>query len=191
MKIDALNLNTEHFTVEHLQNTPANRRLIESFSAPNNAMGLEAYLKLQAESDENSNGSRTFLVKDAETGRLACYFSLRSGLIAIRREDDLFDTIPAIELANFAVNDTYRSESGKVAKVGAYAFRRFVQPIVKNVSDLVGVQCLYIYALPKERLIQYYASLGFMRLPSEDEAFVHSHVKPAYDRGCIFMYQGI
>ena len=29
MKIDALNLNTEHFTVEHLQNTPANRRLIE------------------------------------------------------------------------------------------------------------------------------------------------------------------
>lgn len=69
MKIDALNLNTEHFTVEHLQNTPANRRLIESFSAPNNAMGLEAYLKLQAESDENSNGSRTFLVKDAETGR--------------------------------------------------------------------------------------------------------------------------
>lgn len=122
---------------------------------------------------------------------MACYFSLRSGLIAIRREDDLFDTIPAIELANFAVNDTYRSESGKVAKVGAYAFRRFVQPIVKNVSDLVGVQCLYIYALPKERLIQYYASLGFMRLPSEDEAFVHSHVKPAYDRGCIFMYQGI
>ena len=35
------------------------------------------------------------------------------------------------------------------------------------------------------------ASLGFMRLPSEAEAFVHSHVKPAYDRGCIFMYQGI
>ena len=191
MKIDALNLNTEHFTVEHLQDSPTNRQLIEGFSAPNNAMGLEAYLKLQAESDENSNGSRTLLVKDAETGRLACYFSLRSGLIAIRREDDLFDTIPAIELANFAVNDTYRSESGKVAKVGAYAFRRFVQPIVKNVSDLVGVQCLYIYALPKERLIQYYASLGFMRLPSEDEAFVHSHVKPAYDRGCIFMYQGI
>lgn len=191
MKIDALNLNTEHFTVEHLQNTAENRQLIEGFSAPNNAKGLEAYLKLQAESDENSNGSRTFLVKDAETGRLACYFSLRSGLIAVRREDDLFDTIPAIELANFAVNDTYRSESAKVAKVGAYTFRRFVQPIVKNVSDLVGVQFLYIYALPKERLIQYYASLGFMRLPSDAESFVYSHVKPAYDRGCIFMYQGI
>jgi hypothetical protein len=84
MKIAALNLNTEHFTVEHLQDSLANRQLIEGFAASNNAMGLEAYLKLQAESDENSNGSRTFLVKDAETGRLACYFSLRSGLIAHR-----------------------------------------------------------------------------------------------------------
>ena len=42
MKIDALNLNTEHFTVEHLQDSPTNRQLIEGFSAPNNAMGLEA-----------------------------------------------------------------------------------------------------------------------------------------------------
>ena len=88
MKIDALDLNTEHFTIEHLQDSPANRQLIEGFAAPNNATGLEAYLKFQAVSDENSNGSRTFLVKDAETKRLACYFSLRSGLIAVRREDD-------------------------------------------------------------------------------------------------------
>ena len=130
MKIDALNLNTEHFTVEHLQDSPANRQLIEGFAASNNAMGLEAYLKLQAESDENSNGSRTFLVKDAETGRLACYFSLRSGLIAVRREDDLFDTIPAIEFANFAVNDAYRAEGSKISKIGFHVFDRFILPIV-------------------------------------------------------------
>ena len=42
MRIDALNLNTEHFTVEHLQASPANRQLIEGFAASNNAMGLEA-----------------------------------------------------------------------------------------------------------------------------------------------------
>ena len=191
MKIDALNLNTEHFTVEHLQDSPTNRQLIEGFSAPNNAMGLEAYLKLQAESDEKSNGSRTFLVKDAETGRLACYFSLRSGLIAVRREDDLFDTIPAIELANFAVNDAYRTEGSKISKIGFHVFDKFILPIVRNVADLVGVRCLYIYALPEKRLIQYYNSLGFVRLPLDAEAFVHSHVKPAYDQGCIFMYQDI
>ena len=93
--------------------------------------------------------------------------------------------------SNLAVNDAYRREESKIAKIGFHVFDRFILPIVRNVADLIGVQCLYIYALPKERLIQYYASLGFMRLPSEAEAFVHSHVKPAYDRGCIFMYQGI
>ena len=191
MKVDALNLNTEHFVIEHLLDSPGNRQLIENFVAPNNARGLESYLKSQAENDENNNGSRTFLIKDAATGKLACYFSLRTGLIAVQRDDGLFDTIPAIELANLAVNDAYRREESKIAKIGFHVFDRFILPIVRNIADLIGVQCLYIYALPKERLIQYYASLGFMRLPSEDEAFVHSHVKPAYDRGCIFMYQGI
>ena len=191
MKVDALNLNTEHFVIEHLLDSPVNRQLIEDFIAPNNARGLESYLKSQAENDENNNGSRTFLIKDAATGKLACYFSLRTGLIAVQRDDGLFDTIPAIELANLAVNDAYRREESKIAKIGFHVFDRFILPIVRNVADLIGVQCLYIYALPKERLIQYYASLGFMRLPSEDEAFVHSHVKPAYERGCIFMYQGI
>ena len=141
MKVHALNLNTEHFVIEHLLDSSVNRQLVEGFVVPNNAHGLESYLKLQAEGDEKNSGSRTFLIKDAATGKLACYFSLRTGLIAVQRED--------------------------------------------------GVQCLYIYALPKERLIQYYTSLGFMRLPSDAESFVYSHVKPAYDRGCIFMYQGI
>ena len=26
---------------------------------------------------------------------------------------------------------------------------------------------------------------------TDAEAFVHSHVKPAYDQGCIFMYQDV
>ena len=191
MKIDDLNLNTEHFSVEHLHGSHENQQLVNDFVASNNAKGLESYLKLQADVDEINNGSRTYLVKDAETGKLACYFSLRSGLIAVRRDDDLFDTIPAIELANFAVNDVYRSEGGKVDRVGAYAFRKFVLPIVKCVADLVGVKFLYIYALPEEKLIQYYNWLGFVRLPHDAEAFVYSHVKPAYDQGCIFMYQEV
>lgn len=191
MKIDALNLNTEDFIVEHLHDSIENQQLVNDFVASNNARGLESYLKLQADIDEDSNGSRTYLVKDAETGKLACYFSLRSGLIAVRREDDLFDTIPAIELANFAVNNVYRSDGGKIARVGAYAFRKFVQPIVKCVADLIGVKYLYIYALPEGKLIQYYNWLGFVRLPHDAEAFVYSHVKPAYDQGCIFMYQEV
>ena len=49
MKVDALNLNTEHFVIEHLLDSPVNRQLIESFVVPNNARGLESYLKSQAE----------------------------------------------------------------------------------------------------------------------------------------------
>ena len=55
MKVGVLNLNTEHFVIEHLLDSPVNRQLIESFVVPNNARGLESYLKSQAENDENNN----------------------------------------------------------------------------------------------------------------------------------------
>lgn len=43
--------------------------------------------------------------------------------------------------------------------------------------------------LPNERLIKHYKTLGFTRLSPEDEKYVHAHIKPKYDRKCIFMYQ--
>ena len=33
------------------------------------------------------------------------------------------------------------------------------------------------------------STFGFSRLPPEMEAYIHNHIKPAYDEGCIFMYQ--
>lgn len=50
---------------------------------------------------------------------------------------------------------------------------------------------LCIYALPISKLLEYYEKLGFARLDEEREAFVYSHVKPKYDKDCIFMYQSI
>ena len=38
-------------------------------------------------------------------------------------------------------------------------------------------------------LIKHYKTFGFHRLSKEEEKFVHSHVKPKYDDGCVFMYQ--
>ncbi len=58
-----------------------------------------------------------------------------------------------------------------------------------NVAELIGVQALYIYALPEDELIEHYSTFGFSRLEPELEEFVHKHVKPAYDESCIFMYQ--
>ena len=39
MKIDALNLNTEHFVVEHLHGSLENQQLVSDFVASNNASG--------------------------------------------------------------------------------------------------------------------------------------------------------
>jgi hypothetical protein len=58
-------------------------------------------------------------------------------------------------------------------------------------SVYIGVNALYIYALPEEKLIDHYQTMGFERLLERQEKFVQRHVKPEYDEGCIFMYQTI
>ena len=151
---------TKYFSVEHLFDSPENSKLISTFEAGNEAFGLEDYLKYQSAQDEKLNNSRTYLVKDVLTGELMGYFSLRTGLITIQVKGDSFDSFPAIELANFAVNKRYKDSHPN-----------------------------YIYALPEKKLLKYYKKLGFSRLPKEQEKFVQHHVKPKYDEGCVFMYQ--
>ena len=56
-------------------------------------------------------------------------------------------------------------------------------------AELFGIQAIHIYALPQDELLEHYSTFGFSRLPPEMEAYIHSHIKPAYDEGCIFMYQ--
>lgn len=180
---------TPLLAVEHLFDSEENESLISRFTAPNNAMGLESYLKNAAMDDERAGFARTYLVKDKQTGELACYFTLRAGLITMQVEEEAFDSIPAIELSNFAVNDEYRKKHTEARSIGRYSFEKFVLPIVRCMAQYVGVNALYIYALPNDRLIGYYNLMGFSRLPEEQEHFVQMHVKPKYDEGCIFMYQ--
>ncbi|MBO4321031.1 MAG: hypothetical protein J5857_11260 [Treponema sp.] len=180
---------TPYFSVEHLFDSENNQKLIEEFEAGNNAFGLENYLKYQAAEDETSNNSRTYLVKDILSGELVGYFSLRTGLITIQVKDDNFDSFPAIELANFAMNRCYKDSHPDTVRLGAYIFENFIIPITRCMAKYVGVNSLYIYSLPEDKLLSYYSRLGFSRLTSEQEKFVQLHVKPKYDEGCIFMYQ--
>lgn len=87
MTFDLRSLSNDDFCVEHLSGSEKHRRLISTFSAPNDAIGLELYLKTHAIRDEQRKESRTYLVTDTVSGELACYFSLRAGLIAIREGD--------------------------------------------------------------------------------------------------------
>ena len=154
--------------------------------------GLEYYLKEVAEYDERSHLSRTYLVRAKDTDEIVGYFSLRAGLFTIDDGTDNpinFDAVPAIELANFAVNSAYRVKHPEVLGIGTTIFRSFILPVARTAAELIGVQALYIYALPEDELIGHYSTFGFSRLEPELEDFVHKHVKPAYDENCIFMYQ--
>ncbi len=179
----------EDFVVEHLFQSDGNTALIKSFSVGNDAMGLELYLKEVAEKEESEKQARTYLIKDKFSNELVCYFSLRTGLVTLQVEGEAFDSLSAVELSNFAMNQNYKSSHPNVKKGGSYFFKRFILPIAEYVSEFVGVSTLYIYALPESKLIEHYKKMGFSRLSSEQEKFVQNHVKPKYDEGCIFMYQ--
>ena len=105
--MDIQSFATDDFILEHLTDSREHRQLLESFSVANKATGLELYLKRRAIRDETRNECRTYLVKDVVSGELACYFSLRTGLITVSARDGGFDTVPAAELSNFAVNASY------------------------------------------------------------------------------------
>jgi len=58
-------------------------------------------------------------------------------------------------------------------------------------AEIIGVHSLYLFALPQEPLINHYKEWGFSRLETKQEKFVHNHIKPKFDTGCIFMYQSL
>lgn len=179
----------EDFVVEHLFTSPENHDLIQSFSVGKSAMGLEIFLKEVAEREEYEKQTRTYLIKDRITGELVCYFSMRTGLVTLQVDGDDFDSLSAVELSNFAMNQVYKANHPNAKRLGSYFFKRFILPLAQFVSEYIGVSTLYIYALPEDKLMNHYKKLGFSRLPEEQEKFVQNHVKPKYDEGCIFMYQ--
>ena len=191
MIIEFAEIDNEFFSVEHIFDSAENESLIFGFKALNGAQGLENYLKYQAAEDERTMSAKTYLVKDKFTGELAGYFSLRSGLITIQSYQESFDTIPAVELSNLAINGEY-SEKHKDKKRLSFVFLRiFIIPICQAMSKYIGLASLYIYALPDEKLIEHYTKLGFTRLPKKQEKFVQNHIKPKYDEDCVFMFQNL
>lgn len=191
MTIKKVELEDSDFSIEHIFDSPENKNLISDFKALNAAQGLEDYLKYQASNDENELNARTYLVKDKATFELAGYFTLRSGLITVQSYHESFDTIPAVELSNLAINGIYRENHLDKKRLSLLFLRQFILPIAKTMSKYVGVRSLYIYALPDEKLIEHYEKLGFSRLPKKQEKFVQNHVKPKYDEDCIFMFQNL
>ena len=189
-------LENERFFCEHIADIDEVRRLIWSFTATNeHGEGLVRYLWYDAISDELNDMMKTYFVRDKKTGELVGYFSLKAGMIPVNERglfNRTFDSVPGIELANFAVNGSYKEshkDDEETKNIGKMIFLCFIIPMVKNVAIYVGIKLLYIFALPYDSLLNYYGkTLDFHRLPKREERYVHKRIKPRYDQNCIFMY---
>ena len=157
---------------------------------------LVRFLKEFSLYENNLNLSKTYLVIDKTTDEVAGYFSLKAGTITLNggkyKKPEDFDAIPGIEISNFAANDVYRKAHGLDDinfKIGKSMFINFILPIINEVSKVIGVNNVYIFALPEKKLIDYYKNLGFERLSEKSEEKLHSRIRPFYDQNCIFMWQ--
>jgi hypothetical protein len=154
--------------------------------------GLVAYLQKEAAGDEQLGMMRTYLVRMKRTHECIGYFSLKAGLVSVREtlvdENVSFDTIPGVELANFAVNAIY-VQKYQIKGIGGVIFSNFILPIIGRAASYVGICLVYLFALPQPALLNHYGKYGFQRLNKDAEDKLHRRLKPSYDESCIFMYQ--
>ncbi len=197
-------LRTGMFYIDHLDpNSKGDLIDINGFTidAPE-GQGLSVYLKEYSCDEELDRDMRTYLVRDIVTDECVGYFSLKAGLISLNEiETEIedaktgehktireFDTLPGVELANFAVNSSYIKNYPYLKGVGHVIFTEFIIPMIEEAAKYVGIKMVYIYALPYDKLIGRYMRYGFRRLPEEQENDLHRRLKPRYDESCRFMY---
>lgn len=191
--MEKLNSRNASFYCEPILASEENVSLIKSFETRKEGQGLCLYLKKQAINDELDKLMRTYLVKDKETKELVGYFSLKAGMVTYNESilGNAFDSMPGIEIANFAVNEFYKKNHAEEIQesIGVTIFVNFILPIIEEVSSQIGIKIIYVFALPSENLIKFYQKLNFQRLPRWVERKIHKRIKPNYDKECIFMCQ--
>ena len=185
---------TENLLCDHLGCKTTDGMDVRTFeiSHPETGQGLELYLKKQAWLDEHMGMMRTYLVRFKPTNECVGYFSLKAGLVSMNEEQFqeavTFDTMPGVELANFAINNAFVKKHNAKG-LGYLLFSKLIAPFVLEHAKTLGIYMIYLFALPFPRLIRAYANYGFKRLSPRDENLLHQRLKPAYDESCIFMYQ--
>ena len=205
-------LQNEFFYCNHIGVSENDEKDIMGFSVRDaKGNGLINYLRHSAFPDEDDGTMRTYIVRDNATSEIVGYFSLKAGLISYNEHDvpviddetgekvidketgrarmrHVFDTLPGVELANFAVNEQYVRKNPVMKGTGLIIYQRFILPIILKVSEAIGLKIIYLFALPYDDLIARYYKYGFKRLDEEYEDKIHSRLKPKYDESCIFMY---
>lgn len=159
---------------------------------PDMASGLLNYLQRGALANEVTGTMRTYMVRDQDTNQCVAYFSIKAGLVSldehkISDDETVFETLPGVEVAYFAVNDQYvKGRRG----FGATIFEDMVEPVIRKAAEHIGIYLIYVYALPIQKLIQNYQDqYGLLRLSPDAERDLHARLRPRTDKDCIFMYK--
>lgn len=187
-------LQNDLFYCNHLGVSEHDEQDILNFTVKDqhHGQGLVNYL-LMAFPEEDSGTMRTYVARDNFSSELVGYFSLKAGLISINEVhtecETTFDTIPGVEVANFAINNAYLQKHKEMHGTGLIIFNDFIVPTIEEAAKSIGVKIIYIFALPFERLFKRYGEYGFLRLYSASENELHKRLKPNYDENCIFMFQ--
>lgn len=120
----------ELFCCEHLRETKEQKSLIKNFRVQyKQCEGLSIFLKHRALIEENNSLARTYLVLDKETKELVAYFTLKAGLMSQNdfsiEKPSCFDSIPGVEISNFAVNYNYKLAHNEYEGLGKIVFLLF------------------------------------------------------------------
>ena len=123
-------LQNDLFFCCHLGDSDNDEADIMLFSVKDqNGAGLVEYLRYLAFPEEKAGVMRSYLIRDNFSSELVGYFSVKAGLISVNElhtEDNVsFDTIPGVEIANFAINDAYQKKSSELERSGTYHIQRF------------------------------------------------------------------
>lgn len=206
-------LQSELFYCNHLGVSDKDEQDIMNFTIRDEkGAGLLKYIQFFAFPEEDEGLMRTYMVRDNRSSELVGYFSLKAGLISYNEHDvpvvdeitgeevvdeetgekkmrRVFDTLPGVELADFAVNQTYIDNHPDLKGVGLVIYNKFILPVVREAAETIGIKILYLFALPYEDLIDRYKTYGFSRLEKKLEEELHKRLKPLYDDDCKFMYR--
>ena len=153
------------YECRHLQEDDAD--MLQEFTVRDGGGNLANYLSARALYDEREHDARIYLVIDRETQEVAGYFALKAGYVAVHAKRKLFskefDSVPGVELANFAVNSSYIQNHGNRKGLGAAIFEYCILPTARKAQEIIGIKFIYIFALPYAELINRYKTYGFSR----------------------------
>ena len=128
--------------------------LLKTFNVRKNGGFLANYLwnetanndgiKSLALMDEEYHNARTYIIIDNDTQELVCYFSLKAGFLTTKEHHRLlshdFESVPGVEISNFAVNENYIKKHPDRKGIGSNIFKYFILPNARSAQSIIGLE---------------------------------------------------